>query len=486
MRETSWPRQDSILYAILHPARAEADPALSEVIEDQTRIGMYAVGLLGLIAPLLLIGSHWIVRGKELAWQYAPGSVADVVVVSDKLIIALCGVACILLSRSVAVVRRGRLVLALFLMLVVWVSLQDDVARGDTSFSAGYTALVMLVVAALPFRAWQAALVCLLVIAIHTLSISAELAARGDQTVFLGVVTLLAVGLRSILYSNTYRQYRLRKETAELAAAVTESERKIAGYAEELQQTNLQLRRSQAQLVQSAKMASLGNLVAGIAHELNSPLGAIHSNAHLAPKALDMIETSVQGGDAKLDKGIRTLKQLHRVTLDASDRINTIVRALRNFARLDEADKQTVDIHEGIESTLAIIPRGTDREIHVERRYGVLPEVTCHANQVNQVFMNVLINAVESIDREGTVSIATRHDGDVVEITVADTGRGIEERILPDIFDPGFTTKGVGVGTGLGLSTCYRILEEHGGNIAISSELGLGTTVTMRLPVSTP
>ena len=252
-----------------------------------------------------------------------------------------------------------------------------------------------------------------------------------------------------------------------------------------------QLRATQARLVQHAKMASLGQLVAGVAHEINTPLGAIVSNNDLFLRAFDRLRKSVDATEiaqyAQVRRDLDAVTVLGEVTRIACQRITGIVRSLRTFARLDEAEVKAVDLHDGLESTLVLINHLLKSGISVERRYGALPPVECHPNQINQVFMNLLVNACQAIAGRGTVTIETTPlADDRVQIAISDSGKGISAEILPRIFDPGFTTKGVGVGTGLGLSICYQIVEAHGGDITVASSPGKGATFVVTLPVRPP
>jgi two-component system NtrC family sensor kinase len=156
---------------------------------------------------------------------------------------------------------------------------------------------------------------------------------------------------------------------------------------------------------------------------------------------------------------------------------------LRNFARLDEAELQMADLHQGIESTLTLVRHELKNRIRVVKNYGDVPPIRCHPNQINQVFMNMLVNGSQAIKGEGTITIRTFREGDIVSVQFSDTGVGIPPENLPRIFDPGFTTKGVGVGTGLGLSICFKIVQDHGGRIDVQSEVGKGATFTIRLPI---
>jgi signal transduction histidine kinase/nitroreductase len=269
----------------------------------------------------------------------------------------------------------------------------------------------------------------------------------------------------------------------------------------ELQHTNLQLgrllselRAAQARLVQQAKMASLGQLVAGVAHEINTPLGAVVSNNDLFLRCFARLRSALAEAPPLADREVaerihrdmEAVESLSSVTREACARITGIVRTLRTFARVDVAEIRAVDLHEGIDSTLVLTAHLTKPGTVVVRRYGALPVVECHPNQINQVFMNLLVNACQAIDSDGTITITTRRAGERVEIAIADTGRGIAPEHLDRIFDPGFTTKDAGVGTGLGLMICYQIIEAHGGEITVESAVGKGTTFTVRLPIRPP
>ena len=257
----------------------------------------------------------------------------------------------------------------------------------------------------------------------------------------------------------------------------------------ELDQKNRALRETQAQLVQQGKMAALGMLAAGVAHEINTPIGSLRSNAELSASAAKKVRQRLAAspelqGDRAIGRAIGAIEHAAAIDLDACERIERIVGALRNFARLDEAEQKRAELHEGIDSTLRLLQSRLGERISVVRRFGTLPAVLCYPNLMNQVFMNLLANAVDAIEGEGTITIGSRLAGDdTVELTFADTGSGIEAAHLERIFDPGYTTRGVGVGTGLGLAICYRIMQQHGGTIEVDSEVGAGTTFTLRLPL---
>lgn len=267
---------------------------------------------------------------------------------------------------------------------------------------------------------------------------------------------------------------------------VTESKRTL----EELEQAYEHLRTTQSQLVQSEKMASLGMLVAGIAHEINTPIGAVHSMHDTLIRAVEKLNV-ILAKDLVIDaesseKIAKTMKIIHdanQVINSGTDRVTTIVRRLRSFARLDEAELKKVDIHEGLEDTLTLIHHEIKHGIELRREYGDVPVVACYPGRLNQVFLNLLINAKQAISGKGVITVRTFTRNGQVVIEFEDTGVGITEANLKRIFDPGFTTKGVGVGTGLGLSICYQIMQEHCGEILVESTLGKGTKFSLMFPM---
>jgi two-component system NtrC family sensor kinase len=270
----------------------------------------------------------------------------------------------------------------------------------------------------------------------------------------------------------------------------------------ELANSKTTLERLQAQLVHTEKMASLGQLSAGIAHELNNPAGFIYGNLDILGNYLTNVErllkvydeTALSPEAASLVNAIKAEINYEALSGDLSSiisdcregaqRICDVVKNLRLFSRLDEAELKRIDIHEGIDSTIRLLSRYySGGQIVLHREYTDLPQVNCYAGQLNQVWMNLLGNAAQAVGDRGEVRIATRTDGDSIIVAVSDSGAGIPEANLPRIFDPFFTTKPVGEGTGLGLSISYGIVQRHGGSIAVTSETGSGTTFTVRIPI---
>jgi signal transduction histidine kinase len=274
---------------------------------------------------------------------------------------------------------------------------------------------------------------------------------------------------------------------------------------DELRRSKAELERLQAQIIQSEKMASLGQLAAGVAHELNNPAGYLYGNMELLAESARALERLLALYEAsplpdEAAAKVRALKEetgcenvladLGSIIADCREgagRIRDVVQNLRTFSRLDEAEFKKVDIHEGIESTLRLLARYyTAADVRLVRDYGGLPPVDCYAGQLNQVWLNLLVNAAYAVRRGGEVRIETWREGDAAVVAVSDTGDGIAPEHLPRIFDPFFTTKPVGEGTGLGLSVTYGIVERHHGTIAVASRPGRGTTFTVTLPVDAP
>jgi two-component system NtrC family sensor kinase len=243
-------------------------------------------------------------------------------------------------------------------------------------------------------------------------------------------------------------------------------------------------------LVQSEKMASLGTLVAGIAHEINTPVGAISSMHDTLIRAVGKLKSileidfqEVYCQNQRLQSTFRIIEDANKVINSGTDRVTNIVRRLRSFARLDEAELKTVDIHEGLEDTLILVHHEIKHNIKVVRNYGNIPLIACYPGQLNQVFLNLLMNAKQAIKDSGEIEITTYQQDKKVHIAFRDNGVGIAGEHLNNIFDPGFTTKGVGVGTGLGLSICYKIMQAHHGEILVESEVGKGSTFTVVVPM---
>jgi PAS domain S-box-containing protein len=263
-------------------------------------------------------------------------------------------------------------------------------------------------------------------------------------------------------------------------------------------QLNKKLEEAHNQLLQSEKLASIGQLAAGVAHELNNPIGFVHSNLGSLDGYLQdlfaIIDASESEGDAlaavqrlKAEKDYTFVKRdigaLMAESRDGLARVRKIVQDLKDFSRVGEAEWQWADLHKGLDSTLNIVWNELKYKCTVRKEYGELPEVHCLPSQLNQVFMNLLVNAGQAIVDHGEITIRTGRDGDRVWVEVGDTGAGIPQENLNRIFEPFFTTKPVGKGTGLGLSLSYGIVVKHRGKIEVKSVVGKGSTFRVILPI---
>ncbi len=275
----------------------------------------------------------------------------------------------------------------------------------------------------------------------------------------------------------------------------------------ELQNVNKQLTDSQNQLLQSEKMASIGVLAAGVAHEINNPVGFIQSNTHTLQKyvtdflqvaaAYQAVEQALPEqktlfaavqqlkDDIEFDYEQEDVRTLLLESLQGLERVTKIVKDLKDFSRIDSEDEWArEDLHQGLESALNIVWNELKYTCDIKKEYGDLPLVECLPRQLNQVFMNLLVNAAHAIDGHGTITLRSGSKAEQVWVEISDTGKGIPPENLKLIFDPFFTTKPVGKGTGLGLAISYSIIEKHHGSIEVSSELGKGSTFRIWLPIT--
>ncbi|WNH46928.1 ATP-binding protein [Xanthomonas hawaiiensis] len=276
----------------------------------------------------------------------------------------------------------------------------------------------------------------------------------------------------------------------------------------ELRQAYLRLNGAQEKLLQSEKMASIGQLAAGVAHEINNPIGYVHSNLGSLQEYLrslftliEAYERALRAPDPKalipeiddirnrfdIDFISRDLPQLMAESREGIERVTRIVRDLKDFSYSGREESwKLVDLHSGLESTINIIWNELKYKVTLERHYGNLPLVECLPSELNQVYMNLLLNAGQAIGERGTIVVSTGQDGEEVWIEFKDSGAGIPADLLQRIFDPFFTTKPVGSGTGLGLSISYGIINKHHGRIDVSSVVGEGSTFRIVIPVRQP
>jgi signal transduction histidine kinase len=339
-------------------------------------------------------------------------------------------------------------------------------------------------------------------------------------------VTLLSFALASKI--NTFKKEKEESQAEALRISLeneklileqnAELERNVNERTLELQESNKaleitlsDLKEAQSQLVDSEKMAGLGQLTAGIAHEINNPINFVTSN--IKPLELDIVDLdNVITMYEKLDFSAELQPQISKIESfkkqidivfvreeiksllsgisEGAKRTAEIIRSLKNFSRLDENDTKPVDLNEGLASTLVLVKNTFPDHLTVVKEFGEIPKVECLPGKINQVFMNLISNAIHAIKNKeskdpGTLTIKSWQDGEYVKISIRDTGTGMSDAVKQRIFEPFFTTKDVGEGTGLGLSIVFRIIESHHGNIDVITNLGEGTEFIINLPINT-
>ena len=299
----------------------------------------------------------------------------------------------------------------------------------------------------------------------------------------------------------------IKEDITERKIIEDELERSVAEsvqMATTLEFVNAELKATQSQMLQREKMASIGQLAAGVAHEINNPIGFVSSNLRSLDKYikkltgyLELLEKGLkeqapeswkeikpQRKKLKIDFLLEDCDDLITESLDGSERVRKIVQNLKTFSRVDQAEEQLADLNECLESTISIVWNELKYKAQLEKDFAELPDIYCSPQELSQVFTNILVNAAQAIEKEGLVKIRSWLEDETIFISIQDNGSGIDKANLEKIFEPFFTTKPVGEGTGLGMSISYEIVKKHGGDILIDSELGKGTTFTISLPLN--
>ena len=282
----------------------------------------------------------------------------------------------------------------------------------------------------------------------------------------LGVIVLVSYQKRDMVEEIDV----LESVSAQLGNAVAQ-----AKLYEDNVKTLTELRDTQLQLINSEKMASLGQLVAGIAHEINTPFASIKSNNAIMKKLIQKLDNA----DIK-----EMFEEINEVDNVAVARVHDLVISLKKFVRLDEAELQEADINKELDLTLTLIRHETKNKAEIIKNYGELPMIKCYPNMLNQVFMNILLNACHAIEKYGTIEISTKVENSELIVKIKDSGKGIKPENLDKIFNAGYTTKSAGVGTGLGLAISSKIVDKHHGKIHVTSEFGHGSEFTISIPIA--
>lgn len=334
---------------------------------------------------------------------------------------------------------------------------------------------------------------------------------KGEEEI-IGVVSINRIKEQTPFTENDMKRGMILIQIISMVLENARLHRRYQRQIQDLEQMNFQMKvlnkkfeETHNQLLQSEKMASIGQLAAGVAHEINNPVGYVYSNLGSLKRYVEDLfkilevyenvealletdaETKLRMEEIKQEVDLEFLKQdlvdLVRESQEGVTRVKQIVQDLKDFSHAEGADWQWADLHKGLDSTLNIVWNELKYKSEIVKEYGALPMVECMPSQINQVLMNLLVNAAQAIEEQGIITIRTGSDKEWVWIEISDTGKGISEENINRIFEPFFTTKPVGKGTGLGLSLSYGIVHKHGGQITVKSELNKGSTFRIRIPI---
>jgi signal transduction histidine kinase len=491
----------------LAPASLERDPRFRATMAGLTHRGLRLAGALGLAGIALYLLGH-LAAGHDVAWGHVEGrDPRTYVVLWDKVLIGGLGVALVVLARARPDVRPGRLVMGLFLLVAAWALVIEDAARADFTFTAGWLALLMLVtVGTVPFQPWQTATLCLAAIGLYAFYAGQPAAAAAatagvpvSRLIFLGLVAFLCTSMSASLYLSRYEQYRALRR-AHLF------QRNLAARGRALEQSLERVQAMQAQLVQQEKLASLGQLTAGIAHEIKNPLNFVNNFAQLSRDLVQELHEELLDepgrpvGEALADAAglLDDLRLNADKIAEHGRRADGIVRSMLAHSRTGPGDRQPTDVNRLLGEYAGLAYHGTrarragfsaEVEQALDPAVGAVPLI---AGEIGRVFLNLLDNAFDAVragaatagpDYVPTVRIESRRISGAVVVRISDNGPGIAPAIRERVFDPFFTTKPSGEGTGLGLSLAYEIVTAgHQGTLTMQTEEGVGTTFTVILP----
>lgn len=353
----------------------------------------------------------------------------------------------------------------------------EAASRAESTFNSTHTIMSIVFGGTILLSIFIAlGLVQFIVVPVHQLEQAAGEVAQGDLDVQLDISSKDEIG-------------RLAQSFNQMTISLRNAKEKMDGQAQTLTTQNNQLEKAmrelketQEQLLMKEKMASLGDLVAGVAHEINNPIGAVNASADVLNRCAVVIESEAKK-NPQLLKTTQILKDSIGVILTAGNRIAAIVKSLKNFARLDESEYQKTNIHEGIESSLILMENEFQNRISVVKDFHDIPEIVCYPGQLNQVFLSMLKNASNAIEGAGKIGIKTARENGHVRVEISDTGIGIPDNKLDKIFDFSFSTGDSRIKMSSGLSTAYSIIQKHQGEIKVNSEVGKGTTFSIVLPI---
>ncbi|MDX1529912.1 MAG: ATP-binding protein, partial [Rhodothermales bacterium] len=496
---------------LLRTAGFERDPGFREEIRALVAQGMHSAGLLGLAGIGVYLGLH-LLAGRSFAWN---ADALGIVVLWDKAAVTAICLAMIGLGRTEAGARWGRTVMTVCFLGAGLALLVDDVARADLTFTPGWLALILLVgVGTIPYQPWQALMLCLAMTALFVLAVVVAPPLPGvigmSRIIFLVLLTVLCTSISGILYVGRYYQYRALHAVEALTSELSERSAELERKNEALEQSLKDLEEAQGRLVQTEKMASLGQLTGGIAHELKNPLNFVTNFARLSVDLAEELR-EVLGADparpardalAEAEEVIADVQQNARKIREHAERADRIIQSMLLHSRATPGEARPVDLN-------ALVSEYAHLAYHGRRAAGqdagaelvedldpAVGEVALAPGEFGRVLINLLDNAFFAVaERAGasqgdgtaayrpTVTVRTRASEGAVRIEVTDNGVGIPAAARERVFEPFYTTKPTGQGTGLGLSLAYDIVTEgHDGDLRVESREGEGTTLTITLP----
>lgn len=495
----------------LMPDALEKDVEFQKTMDALTRRGLRVAGALGLLGISIYLLAHLSV-GRRFVWTFSSLVPGANVVIWNKVLIGCMSIAALVLAHVRPRVRPGRILMSLFLVVTALALILEDVSRGDFTFTAGWLTLVMLItVGTVPFQPWQTGMLCLVIGVLYAYyaslptalinSLSAGVPA--SRLIYVGLVTFLCTSMSASLYASRYEQYRSLRRVERL-------KERLSTRSEALQHALERGRQMQDQLVQKEKLASLGQLTAGIAHEIKNPLNFVNNFSELSRDLMDELVEELEANPEKpigdvleeVQDVLRDLRTNTEKVAEHGKRADGIVRSMLAHSRTTPGDRRPVDLNKLADEYVGLAFHGMRAQhsgfnVDIVRDFDEeLESVAVVPEEIGRVFLNLMDNAFDAVrartlaeqDRyEPRVRLATHRTPDGAVITIADNGTGIPGDIHERIFEPFFTTKPTGEGTGLGLSLSYDIITAgHGGTMDVETVEGVGTTFTLELPSVPP
>ena len=495
----------------LVPTSLERDPSFRATMDGLTRRGLRVAGTLALAGTAFYLTAH-LAAGKALVWSHTGLDPGLHVVLWDKALIAGFGLALLVAAGTRADVRLGRLLMAVFLLATAWALIWEDYARADFTFTAGWLALLMLVtVGTVPFQPWQTGALCVGIAGLYVyygsqpaaVIASVSVGVPVSRVIFLGLVAFLCTTMSASLYLSRYDQYRALRRAARL-------QEHLAVRGRSLEASLRRVRAMQDQLVQQEKLAGLGQLTAGIAHEIKNPLNFVNNFAQLSRDLVRELHDELDAAPERCcaDAMADVAELFDDLVLNTEKiaehgrRADGIVKSMLAHSRTSPGERQPVDLNKLLDEYVGLAYHGMRARhagfnVEIERALdpavGAVPIV---AGEMGRVFLNLLDNAFDAVRTcvatsgsayRPTVRIETQRDGVVVVVRIADNGTGVPAAARARVFEPFFTTKPSGEGTGLGLSLAYEIVTAgHGGALTMETREGAGTQFTITLPAEVP